>query len=100
MFTSATLSPPGWVGESGSLQVDVALDGVELEPGRGVAVDLWLPVYHLKDPLGLQMCSFSNYNSYWTDSTWTSITLMSIRAVTEIPIIAPPFKTRTATYEM
>ena len=32
--------------------------------------------------------------------TWTSITLMSIRAVTEIPIMAPPFNTRTATYEM
>ena len=57
IFTSATLSPPCWVGESGSLQVDVALDGVELEPGRGVAVDLWLPIYHLKDSLGLQMCS-------------------------------------------
>ena len=30
--------------------------------------------------------------------TWTSITLMSIKAVTEIPIMAPPFKTRTATW--
>ena len=29
--------------------------------------------------------------------TWTSITLISIKAVTEIPIMAPPFKTRTAT---
>ena len=56
-FRPAATWSPGGVGESGSLQVDVALDGVQLEPGRGVAVDLWLPVDHLKDSLGLKMCS-------------------------------------------
>ena len=46
---------PGWIGEPGALQVDVALDGVELEPGGGVAVDLRLPVHHLEDSLRLEV---------------------------------------------
>ena len=110
IFRPAATWSPGGVGESGSLQVDVALDGVQLQSGRGVAIDLWLPVNHLEDSLGLQICSiifnqvglfretemFGNCTKTMV-LTWTSITLMSIKAVTEIPIMAPPFKTRTAT---
>ena len=110
IFRPAATWSPGGVGESGSLQVDVALDGVQLQSSRGVAVDLWLPVNHLKDSLGLKICSivFNQVGLFRETEmfgnctkteilTWTSITLMSIKAVTEIPIMAPPFKTRTAT---
>ena len=62
------------------------------EPGK--SFHSFLKMLHLHE----HYVDVNNNNN--NNFTCTSITLMSIKAVTEIPIMAPPFRTRTATWAM